>query len=398
MNLGGSLYTKMALALDGVKIMNMCWIGPGAFCTEMLSDLGADVIRISDIDPGKHSALPMMVFEAYPGLRNCRTLGVNLKTEEGREVFGDLAKSADVMMEGFRPGVSERLGIDYDTIKEINPRIVYASMSGYGQDGPYRDIVGHELNYLAISGLLDLTGPKGGTPAIPGAVVADWSGGLSAGVGILAALIARDRTGKGQFLDVSITDAITEVTSMQTNPYLYKRGIVPKRGETIWNGMYPWYNVYETKDKKHITIATLEPKFFANLCRLLSCEEFVPHQFDEGEKRDEMFRFFGDKFKTKTRDEWVELLMYADTCFAPVLGIDEVEFDPQLIARQMILESDHPTAGRLKQIGSMHKLSDSPVKVRNWVTGFGQHTEEILHGIGYTDNHISELRDVGAVG
>lgn len=388
----------MALALAGIKIMNMCWIGPGAFCTEMLSDLGADVIRISDVDPGKHSALPMMVFEAYPGLRNCRTLGVNLKTEEGREVFADLAKSADVMMEGFRPGVSKRLGIDYDTIKEINPRIVYASLSGYGHDGPYRDIVGHELNYVAISGLLDLTGPKGGTPAIPGAVVADWVGGLSAGVGILAALVARDRTGKGQFLDVSITDAITEVTSMQTNPYLYKRGIVPKRGETIWNGMYPWYNVYETKDKKHITIATLEPKFFANLCRLLSCEEFVPHQFDEGEKRDEMFSFFGDKFKTKTRDEWVELLMYADTCFAPVLGIDEVEFDPQLIARQMILESDHPTAGRLKQIGSMHKLSDSPVEVRNWVTGFGQHTGEILREIGYTDNHISELRDVGAVG
>ena len=388
----------MALALDGIKIMNMCWIGPGAFCTEMLSDLGADVIRISDVDPGKHSALPMMVFEAYPGLRNCRTLGINLKTEEGREVFGDLAKSADVMMEGFRPGVSKRLGIDYDTIKELNPRIVYASLSGYGHDGPYRDIVGHELNYIAISGLLDLTGPKGGTPAIPGAVVADWVGGLSAGVGILAALVARDRSGKGQFLDVSITDAITEVTSMQTNPYLYKRGIVPKRGETIWNGMYPWYNVYETKDKKHITIATLEPKFFANLCRLLSCEEFVPHQFDEGEKRDEMFRFFSDKFKTKTRNEWVELLMYADTCFAPVLGIDEVEFDPQLIARQMILESDHPTAGRLKQIGSMHKLSDSPVKVRNWVTGFGQHTEEILREIGYSDNHIRELRDVGAVG
>jgi crotonobetainyl-CoA:carnitine CoA-transferase CaiB-like acyl-CoA transferase len=388
----------MTLALDGIKIMNMCWIGPGAFCTEMLSDIGADVIRISDVDPGKHSALPMMVFDSYPGLRNCRTLGINLKTEEGREVFADLAKSADVMMEGFRPGVSKRLRIDYDTIKEINPQIVYASMSGYGQDGPYRDIVGHELNYLAISGLLDLTGPKGGTPAIPGAVVADWTGGLSAGIGILAALVARDRTGKGQFLDVSITDAITEVTSMQTNPYLYKRGIVPKRGETIWNGMYPWYNVYETKDKKHITIATLEPKFFANLCQLLGCEEFIPHQFDEGEKRDEMFKFFGDKFKAKTRDEWVELLMYADTCFAPVLGIDEVEFDPQLIARRMILESDHPTAGRLKQIGSMHKLSDSPVEVRNWVTSFGQHTEEILREIGYTDNHISELRDMGAVG
>jgi crotonobetainyl-CoA:carnitine CoA-transferase CaiB-like acyl-CoA transferase len=388
----------MGLALEGIKIMNMCWTGPGAFCTEMLSDLGADVVRISDVHPENHGALTMMVFEDYPGLRNCRTFGVNLKTEEGREVYKDLAKTADVVMEGFRPGVVKRLGIDYDTLKEINPRIVYTSLSGYGQDGPYRDIVGHELNYLAISGFLGLTGPKDGMPAIPGAVVADWFGGTSAAVGILAALMARERTGKGQLLDVSITDAITEVTSMQINPYLYKRGVVPKRGETIWNGMYPWYNVYETKDEKHVVIATFEPKFFANLCRLLGCEEFVPHQFDEGQKRDEMFEFFREKFKTMTRDQWVELLMDSDTCFAPVLGIDEVEFDPQLIARRMILESDHPTAGRLKQIGSMHKLSDSPVLVRSWATGFGQHTDEILREIGYTDSHIRGLREIGAVG
>src|SRR4030043_148056 len=221
----------MGLALDGIKIMNMCWTGPGAFCTEMLSGLGADVIRISDVHPETHGALTMMVFSDYPGLRNCRTFGVNLKTEAGRAVYNDLAKNADVVMEGFRPGVVKRLGIDYDTIKEINPRIVYASLSGYGQDGPYRDIVGHELNYLAISGFLDLTGPKGGMPAIPGAVVADWFGGASAAVGILAALMARERTGEGQLLDVSITDAITEVTSMQTNPYLYKRGTAPRRGE-----------------------------------------------------------------------------------------------------------------------------------------------------------------------
>lgn len=388
----------MGLALEGVKIMNMCWIGPGAFCTEMLSDLGADVIKISDVNQEEHGALAMMVFQEWPGLRNCRAFGVNLKTEAGREAFMDLAKSADVMMEGFRPGVVKRLGIDYDTLREINPRIVYVSLSGYGQDGPYRDIVGHELNYIAISGLLGLTGTRGGMPAIPGTVVADWSGGMSAGIGILSALLARERTGKGQFLDVSITDAITEVTSVQTNPYLYRHGVVPRRGETIWNGKYPWYNVYETKDKKYIAIATLEPKFFANLCRILDCEGFIPHQFDEGTKRDEMFEFFKDKFHSRNRDEWTELLMYEDTCFAPVLGIDEVEFDPQLIARRMILESDHPAVGHLKQIGSMHKLSDSPVEVRNWVTSFGQHTDEILREIGYTDDRIRRLRDEGAVG
>jgi len=386
------------LALDGIKIMNMCWIGPGAFCTEMLSDLGADVIRISDVNQGDHGALAMMVFDQWPGLRNCRTFGVNLKTKAGKDVFMDLVKSADVMMEGFRPGVVKRLGIDYDALQKVNPRIVYVSLSGYGQDGPYRDLVGHELNYIAISGLLGLTGPKEGKPSIPGTVVADWTGGMSAGISILSALLARERTGKGQFLDVSITDAITEVTSVQINPYLYKHGIVPQKGETIWNGKYPWYSVYETKDKKYVAIATLEPKFFATLCKLLGCEEFIPDQFDEGAKRDEMFEFFKDKFQSKNRDEWVDLLMYEETCFAPVLGIDEVEYDPQLIARRMILESEHPVVGHLKQIGSMHKLSDSPVEVRNWATSFGQHTDEILREIGYSAHRIKELREAGAVG
>jgi crotonobetainyl-CoA:carnitine CoA-transferase CaiB-like acyl-CoA transferase len=302
------------------------------------------------------------------------------------------------MMEGFRPGVVKRLGIDYDALQKVNPRIVYVSLSGYGQDGPYRDLVGHELNYIAISGLLDLTGPKGGKPSIPGTVVADWTGGMSAGISVLSALLARERSGKGQFLDVSITDAITEVTSVQINPYLYKHGIVPQRGETIWNGKYPWYSVYETKDKKYVAIATLEPKFFATLCRLLGCEEFIPYQFDEGAKRDVMFEFFKDKFQSKNRDEWVDLLMYEETCFAPVLGIDEVESDPQLIARRMILESEHPVVGHLKQIGSMHKLSDSPVEVRNWATSFGQHTDEILREIGYSAHRIKELREAGAVG
>lgn len=388
----------MALALEGIRIVTMCWTGPGAFCTEMLGDLGADVIKVSDVSPETLGYLTMMVFTDFPGLRNCRTLSVNLKTESGRSVFMDLARTADVVMEGFRPGVVKRLGIDYDAVREANPRAVYASFSGYGQDGPYRDVPGHELNYAAISGLLGLTGRRDSPPAIPGALIADWSGGLSGAVAILAAIVARQRSGTGQFIDAAIADAVTEVTSVQVNPYLYKRGTVPQRGETIFSGMYPWYNVYETKDGKHVAIATLESKFFANLCRLLGCEHFIPHQFDEGQKRDEMFRVFTDLFRTRTRDEWTRLLMHEDTCYTPVLAVDEIELDPQLVARQMILESDHPTAGRLKQIGSMHKLSDSPVEVRNWATGFGQHTDEILREIGYTDSRISRLRETGTVG
>ena len=389
----------MALALEGLRILDLAWLGPGPFCATMLGDLGADVIKIYEAHPERRGGPVMFLFDAtQPGFRNCRTMGIDLKSPAGRDVFYDLVKTADVVMEGFRPGVVKRLGVDYDTIKGINPRIVYASLTGYGQDGPYRDLVGHDINYIAIAGLLGMTGPAGGAPVIPGTVLADFAaGGMSAAIGILAALPARERTGQGQFVDMSMTDAVVELTSMQITPYLHG-GAVPKKGETMFTGGYPWYNVYETKDGKYISIGALEPWFFANLCELLGCEHFLDHQFDLGEKREEMFRYFRETFLTKTRDEWVALLRQKDTCVAPVYSIDEMVSDPQLIARRMIIESDHPTAGRVKQVGSMLKLSDSPVEVRNWCTRFGQHTDEILRELGYDDAKIEELREADAIG
>lgn len=389
----------MALALEGIRILDMAWLGPGPFCATLLGDLGAEVIKIYEAHPERRGGPVMFLFDStQPGLRNCRTMGLDLKAEGGRSIFHDLAGTADVVMEGFRPGVVQRLGVDYDTIKQINPRIVYASLTGYGQDGPYRDLVGHDINYIAIGGLLGMTGPAGGAPVIPGTVIGDFAaGGMSAAIGILAALMARERTGRGQFVDVSMTDAVVELTSMQINPYLYS-GIVPKRGETMFTGLYPWYNVYETKDGKYISIGALEPWFFANLCQLLGCEHFLDHQFAEGEKREEMFRYFRETFLTKTRDEWVALLRQKDICVAPVYTIDEMVSDPQLIARRMIIEVDHPTMGRLKQVGSMLKLSDSPVQVRNWSTRFGQHTDEILLELGYDKARINELREAEVIG
>jgi crotonobetainyl-CoA:carnitine CoA-transferase CaiB-like acyl-CoA transferase len=301
-------------------------------------------------------------------------------------------------MEGFRPGVMKRLGVDYDTIKKVNPRIVYASLTGYGQEGPYRDVVGHDINYLSIGGLLGMTGLSGGPPVIPGTVLADFAaGGMSAAVGILAALTARGRTGKGQYVDVSLTDAVVELTSLQIIPYLIM-GIVPKRGETMLTGEWPWYNVYETKDGKHISIGALEPWFYANLCQLLGRENFIEHQYTEGEKREEIFQSFRETFLTKNRDEWVEILRRKDTCVAPVYSVDELVSDPQLIARGMITEVDHPTLGRIKQVGSMIKLSESPFQVRNWSQRFGQHTEEILTGLGYSKEDIDRLREIEVIG
>jgi crotonobetainyl-CoA:carnitine CoA-transferase CaiB-like acyl-CoA transferase len=387
----------MALVLEGIRIVDLTWLGPGNFCSFMLGDLGADMIEVYEAHPEQRGAPYLMLFNG-PGLRNCRTVGIDLKSQAGRDVFYDLVKTADVVMEGFRPGVVQRLGADYETVKRVNPRIVYASLTGYGQSGPYRDLVGHDINYIAMGGLLGLNGPASGAPVIPGTVIADFAaGGMSAAIGILAALLARERTGQGRFIDMSMLDAVVELNLQNINPYLHG-GTIPHRGESMLSGKFPWYNVYETKDGKYISLGTLEPWFFANLCQLLQCEDFIPHQFDEGEKRKEMFRYFRDTFLTKTRDEWFALLRQKDTCVAPVYDIDELESDPHLMARRMILESDHPTIGRVKQVGSMHKLSDSPVEARNWSTGFGQYTDEILRELGYDDSKIKELRKANAIG
>ncbi len=386
----------MCPALDGIRILDMAWFGPGPFCATLLGDLGAEIIKIHEPYPERRGGLVMYAFpEApdFPGQRNCKTMGLDLKAESGRGIFYEMARTADVVFESYRPGVVKRLKVDYDTIKEINPGIVYTSLSGYGQDGPYRDFVGHDLNYISIAGLLGLTGPPDGPPVIPGTLVADFAGGgMAAAIGILAALMAREKTGKGQFVDVSMTDGIVELLFLWIAPYM-NYGIESKRGETIFTGKYPWYNVYETKDGKYISVAAFETWFYANLCQLLGREDFVEYQFDEGPKQDEMFRYFKQTFMTKTRDEWVEILRSKDTCVAPVNSIDEVVNDPQLIARGMIRELPHPTMGTVKQVGSMLKLSDSPFEARNWATRFGQHTDEIMHQLGYDGERIHALRE-----
>ena len=391
---------EMPAALQGIRVLDMAWVGPGPFCATLLGDLGAEIIKIHEPHPERRGGPILFQLPdspTFPGLRNCKTIGLDLKAEDGRSIFYELAKTADVVMESYRPGVMKRLGVDYDTIKKINPEIVYASVTGYGQDGPYRDVVGHDINYISIGGLLGMTGTAGGAPVIPGTPIADFAaGGMSAALAIVAALMARERTGKGQFVDVSMTDAIVALMAEWINPYLVY-GIVSKRGETWLTGQWPWYNVYETKDGKHISIGAVETWFYANLCRLLGREDFIQHQFAEGEKRDEIFRYFRQTFLTKTRDEWVKILRQKDTCVAPVYSIDELASDPQLTARGMISEMPHPVLGGVKQVGSMLKLSDSPFQVRNWSTRFGQHTDEILLELGYDAARIDKLRQAGAI-
>lgn len=391
----------MTAALEGIKVLDMTWAGPGPFCATILGDLGAEVIKIHEPHPERRGGPIIYTFPdqtSFPGLRNCRILGLNLKSDEGREIFYELVQNADVVIEGLRPGAIKRLRADYDSVRQLNPAIIYASLTGYGQDGPYRDLVGHDINYVSIGGLLGITGNPSGPPVIPGVPLADFAaGGMSAVIAILAALMARERTGKGQFIDVSLTDATVGLMSIWINPYLVW-GIASKRGETWLTGQWPWYNVYETKDGKYISIGALEPWFYANLCHLLGREDLIEHQYAEGEKKAEIFQYFKETFLTKMRDEWLELLRQKDTCVAPVYTMDELTCDPQLIYRGMITEMPHPTLGSVKQVGSMLKLSDCPFEARNWSTRFGQHSDEILSEIGYDKERIEALRKSDVVG
>lgn len=397
---GKKAVKKTSAALQDIRVLDLTWLGPGPFCSTLLGDLGADIIKIHEPDVERSSSpIRHMLPNSpnHPGLRNCRVVGLNLKTQEGRNIFYELAGDADVVMESYRPGVTKRLRIDYKTLAKINPKIVHVSFSGYGQTGPYRDLVGHDINYISIGGLLGLTGHANGAPAIPGVPIADFAaGGMVGAIDILAALRERERTGRGQFADVSLTDGVVGMMSVWINPYL-SWGVLSKRGDTWLSGKWPWYNVYGTKDGKYISIGALEPHFYANLCQLLGREDFIEHQFAEGKKGKEIFSYFKKVFLTKTCDEWLEILRQKDTCVAPVYSIDELVSDPQLIARKIIDELPHPALGRVKQVGSILKLSESPFRVRNWSTRFGQHTREILCELGYGAAHIKALRQKGVI-
>ena len=401
------------LALEGVKILDLSALVPGAFCTMLLGDLGADVLKIEAPRANvlKHSSGAVSVEEqrktaAYYALdRNKKSMVVDLKSKKGRAIFYRLCQHADVIVEGFRPGVARRLKIDYGTISELNPRIVYCSLSGYGQDGPYQTFPGHDINYIAMAGVLGLIGSGEGPPAIPLNLVADFAGAaLYGALGISAALLARSRTGKGQYIDAAYMDgAISLMTWFNCGYFL--DGSMLKRGESWLHGEYPYYGLYETKDGKYITIGCLEPHFWGNLCRLLNQEGYIPcgfaleHTFHkpEGAKWDEIHSSLKQTFLTRTRDEWFELLTRNDVPAGKVQTPDEVFSDPQVLHRQMVIEVDHPTLGKVKQVGVAPRLCGTPGKVRSLSPVPGEHTDETLRGLGYQQGEIEHLRQEGVV-
>jgi len=382
----------MTLALEGIKVLDLSRTVPGPFCTMVLADMGADVIKI-DAPGYQMGMLPDQEKQAaYDFLsRNKKSIVLNLKTEEARGVFRKLATEADVVMEAFRPGVTKKLGVDYDTISELNPRIVYCSLTGFGQDGPYRDLPGHDPNYTSIGGAVGLTGDREGDPVIIRAALGDIGSALHAVIGILCALMARDKTGRGQYVDISMTDSVLSFLTVSLLRY-FRDGFIPKRG---WPS--PTINVWRTKDGKFVSTGLIEPYFWERFCHALGREDLIPHQRAKGEKLQEVHSAIKETFLTKTRDEWFQIMKDADTCVSPVLELDEVVKDPQLLSRDMLPEFDHPTAGKVRQLGMPIKLSETPAKFRGFAPLIGQHTEEVLQGLGYTKHQIEEMRKSGAI-
>lgn len=392
-----------AMALEGIRVIDMTRLAPGPYCTMFLADLGADVIKI--VPGGGRAAaaiLPEMAGEedrrrAYnPEERSKKSMVLNLRLEEARQVFYRLAKRADVIVEEFRPGVVKRLGVDYDTIKEMNPSIVYCSITGYGQDGPYRELAGHDVNYISTGGAQGILGEPGRRPIVPTNIIADYAaGGMHAAIGILAALLARERTGRGQHVDIAMLDGVVSLMHGEAASY-FSTGQVPGLGHILLFSGAPHYGVYETKDGKYISLGALEPWFYENLCRALGREDFIPYEWSP-DKWPEIASAFQQIFLTKTRDEWVELLRQTDTCIAPVYSLDEVFSDPQVLHRNLVVELDHPKLGRVKQVGISIKLSETPGAIRSIGPSPGQHTDEVLASLGYTKKEIEKLKSLGAV-
>lgn len=389
-------------ALGGIKVLELSRLLPGGLATQMLGDLGADVIKVEQPEIGDYTrAFPPMGKRDsgffLVGNRNKRSITVDLKAEAGKEIVRRLAEQCDVVVEGFRPGVADRLGVGYEALKAINPGIVYCSISGFGQDGPYRDVPGHDMNYLGVTGMLQLTSRPGVGPQVPGPLIADIGGGTMMAVfGILAALMARVRTGEGQFVDVSMTDGSMHFMHSHASHYLMA-GEEPTGGvHRVAGGSMP-YNIYECADGKYLTLGIIEDHFWQRLRRTLGREDLPEDPFPPREDMERAKAVLTGIFLTKPRDEWVRILWENDLPAGPVNSFAEAFSDPQMVAREMLLHVDHPVEGKIPQIGFPVKFSATPGKITRHPPMLGEHTDEILRSLGYDAGEIEALRSAKAI-
>ena len=379
--------------LDGIRVLDLTRLLPGPVATLHLADLGAEVIKIEDPQVGDYArtlGTGEGADSAYFRMinRNKQGLRLDLKKPEGVEVFRRLASAADVIVESFRPGVMDKLGVGYAVIAALNPRIAYCSISGYGQDGPYKDLAGHDINYLGYAGVLDQIGCEGGDPAIPNFQIADLLGGaLTAAMGILAAVIDAQRTGKGRYVDVSMTDSVLAHTYF-TMLRLNDSGHSLSRGADLLAGGLPCYGAYRCADGRHMAVGALEGKFWKICCEALGRPEWVGRQWDAGLRTE-----VAAVFATRPRDEWANRFAAVDCCVTPILTPEEALANEQIAARGMVLRDDG-----LTQFAPPLKLSEFEFAVRQPAPGAGQHNAAILAAAGYSPAEMERLDAGGAFG
>jgi crotonobetainyl-CoA:carnitine CoA-transferase CaiB-like acyl-CoA transferase len=330
--------------------------------------------------------------------RNKRSITLDLKLPTAKEAFLKLVETADVVLEGYRPGVMDRLGVGYEALSKVHPGIIFCAISGYGQDGPKRLTPGHDLNYLAEAGALQLFGTPGKPPIVPGLSIADVGGGsLMATTGIMAALLSRARTGKGQFVDISMFDGSMSWLSLHSPDYLFA-GIEPRGGERQFIGQAPCYNVYRCADGKDVALGVIEEQFWTRFCDAVNMPELKGEQWPVGAAADAQKATLAALFASDTRDNWVERLAPADIPFGPVLSMAEAFTEPHAQHRQMLQHIDHPREGRIPQLGHPIKFSETPCEIRTAPPLLGEHSAEVLAEVGYATSDIAELRAAGAVG
>ncbi|MGZ4691189.1 MAG: CaiB/BaiF CoA transferase family protein [Acidimicrobiia bacterium] len=382
--------------LDGITVLDLASVGPAARTSRWLADYGATVVKVGPT-PKLGGVQIIPPFYAYAGHRDMLRAQFDLKADNGRNAFLRLAAGADVVIESFRPGVVDRLGIGYPDVQAVNPAVVYCSTTGYGQDGPHAQWAGHDLNYLAVGGYLDCTGrDANGGPALPGATIGDGAGGgMHAVIAILAALVHRAATGAGAFLDVSVADGVLSLMSLHLDEFL-ATGAVPGPRHDLLTGRYACYDVYACRDAKWLAVGAIEPQFFANLCRELGCEHWIDHQHDDavqGEIRADLRRAFA----TRDRDDWVATLGPANTCVSAVASVPEVVDDPHFAARETFSVARDGQHGEFRQLGRVLAGMNRHQGTAEVRPGTATDTGELLRGAGFAETEVAALLEEGVV-
>src|SRR5713101_4555827 len=377
--------------LHGVRVLDLTRLLPGPMATLHLADMGADVVKIEDTETGDYARAmgpargrSSVFFQLVN--RNKRAIRLDLKQPRGREVLLRLAKGAEILVEGFRPGAMAKLGAGYDELAAVNPRMVYCSVTGYGQDGPYADRAGHDINYIGYAGVGDQIGTAD-APVVPNFQIADLLGGaLTPVMGILAALIDAKSSGRGRHVDVAMTDAVFAHAIFPLLGFL-EHGKTPARGTGMLDGGLPCYNVYRTRDERWMAVGALERKFWEALCDILGCPDLKGKHIVYGEEARPVKERLAAAFASHTQHEWSEIFARADCCVSPILSVDEALENEQLRARGMVIFKEG-----LTQVASPVKFSELEFAIERPAPGSGEHTDEVLREAGFRDAEIAALR------